>query len=169
MAQPKKQAAKKRKTKASKPSTREALNELRTTLTRGVVLTRERINETLDDAVRRGRMTRDDAEELGASLVGIGRRQAQDMLADVEQLLGTGRKRTSEGTDALVRQFDRARRSAGLGPTFPILGYDDLTAAQVQGRLSDLSPAELRKVRDYERRNANRKSVLDSVGTKLEK
>jgi hypothetical protein len=37
----------------------------------------------------------------------------------------------------------------------------------VQGRLDALTPAELRKVRDYERRNANRKSVLDAIESKL--
>ena len=67
----------------------------------------------------------------------------------------------------MLAQADRARRAAGIGPSFPITGYDDLTAAQVQGRLDDLSPAELRKVRDYERRHANRKSVLSTVGKKL--
>jgi hypothetical protein len=51
----------------------------------------------------------------------------------------------------------------GVGPTFPIAGYDDLTAAQVTGRLEGLGPADLRKVRDYERRHANRKTVLESV------
>ena len=34
-------------------------------------------------------------------------------------------------------------------------------------RLTDLTAAELRKVRDYERRNANRKTVLNSIETKL--
>ena len=62
---------------------------------------------------------------------------------------------------------DRARRTAGIGPSFPILGYDDLTAAQVQGRLDGLTPAELRKVRDYEKRNANRKSVLSAIESSL--
>jgi hypothetical protein len=175
MAQPKKQASarkrpakpRKRAPKAEKASTREALTELRTTLTRGVVLTRERINETLEDAVRRGRMTRDDAEELAASLVGVGRRQAQDLLGDIETALGTGKRRTAERTDKLVRRVDRARRAAGLPPTFPILGYDDLTAAQVNDRLADLSAPELRKVRDHERRNANRKSVLAAIDKAL--
>jgi len=165
-------AAKKPAQRKSKASARaaisdasllESLAQLRETLTRGVVLTRDRINETLEDAVRRGRMTRDDAEELAANLVGIGRRQAQELLNDVEQLLGNSRRRTSERTDALVRQVDKARRAAGLGPTFPILGYDDLTAAQVAERLADLEPADLRKVRDHERRNANRKSVLTAI------
>lgn len=165
-----KRAAPRRKASASAVSDatlRESIAELRATLTRGVVLTRERINETLEDAVRRGRMTREDAEELGASLVGFGRRGALDLLADVEGLLDEGRRRTAESTDAIVRQVDKARRVAGLGPTFPIIGYDDLTAAQVAERLSDLAPAELRKVRDHERRNANRKSVLTAVDRAL--
>jgi hypothetical protein len=67
----------------------------------------------------------------------------------------------------VLAQADRARRVAGIGPAFPITRYDDLTAAQVQSRLGGLSPAELRKVRDYEKRNANRKSVLDAIETKL--
>jgi hypothetical protein len=54
-----------------------------------------------------------------------------------------------------------------MGPSFPILGYDELTAGQVTSRLADLAPAELRKVRDYEKRNANRKSVLNAVAGKL--
>ena len=60
----------------------------------------------------------------------------------------------------IVREVDRARRATGIGSNFPVSGYDDLTAAQVGERLGDLTPPELRKVRDYERRNANRKSVL---------
>jgi polyhydroxyalkanoate synthesis regulator phasin len=154
-------------TSANEVTLRESLAELRATLTRGVVLTRERINETLEDAVRRGRMTREDAEDLAASLVGGGRRQAQELLADIETLLGRVPRRTVERTDAIVRQVDRARRAAGLGPAFPILGYDDLTAAQVAERLVDLSPPELRKVRDHERRNANRKSVLTALDRAL--
>ncbi|MDX6640751.1 MAG: hypothetical protein QOF12_1762 [Solirubrobacteraceae bacterium] len=159
--------AAKGRAEANEASLRDSLLALRDTLTRGIILTRERIAETLEDAVRRGRMTREDAEELTASLVGLGRRQAQDLLADVETILDSSRRRTSERTDAIVRQVDRARRAAGLGPTFPILGYNELTAAQVAERLSDLSSAELRKVRDHERRDANRKSVLTAIDRAL--
>ena len=159
---PKPKSTRKRRTSTSAASQASA-SSLREALTRGIVLTRERIDQTLDDAVRRGRITRGDAEELGASLIGLGRRQAQELLDDVEQVLGRSRKRTSESTDAIVRRVDTARRAAGIGPVFPVLNYDELTAAQVAERLPDLSPAELRKVRDYERRNANRKSVLTAI------
>lgn len=141
-----------------------------------VVLTTERIQEILDDAAERGRVTRSDANELAAQLISRGRQQTDQLLSDVERVIGFGRQqltpatrgaRWSESIDLLVRSADRARRSVGVGQTFPILGYDDLTAAQVQARLEGLAPAELRRVREYERRHANRKSVLEAIDKSL--
>ena len=170
---------------------RRNLAAVRDLLARGVVITGDRIQEAMDDAVKRGRMTRDDAEELVQGLVARGRKQTEDMLAEIERLLNRGRgrvetsasdtrKRTrsrvesavgaarkAPGTDRALREVDRARRVAGLGSSFPITGYDDLTAAQVTERIGGLSKPELRKVRDHERRNANRKSVLSAVEKKL--
>jgi polyhydroxyalkanoate synthesis regulator phasin len=142
-----------------------------------VVLTRERIQEVLDDAASRGRVTRSDANELAAELVNRGRQQTDQLIADVERLFGRGRQplgsaavraRRSESLDLLLRSADRARRTVSPGESFPILGYDELTAAQVQTRLDGLSPAELRRVRDYERRHANRKSVLAAIDKHLD-
>ena len=144
-----------------------------------MMVSRDRIQEVLDDAVRRGRVTRDDANDMVSDLVRRGRRQTDDLMKDLEQLLGRGREQLEDaGADArkratrarrqppvdrVLREVDRGRRAAGLPPSFPVLGYDDLSAAQIADRLEDLSPAELRKVRDYERRNANRKSVLTAI------
>jgi polyhydroxyalkanoate synthesis regulator phasin len=141
-----------------------------------VVLSRERIQEVLDDAAERGRVTRSDANELVGELVNRGRQQTEQLLSDAERVLGRGRQqlgaatsraRRSESLDLLLRSADRARRTVGTGQPFPILGYDELTAAQVQGRLGGLAPAELRRVRDYERRHANRKSVLAAIDKQL--
>ena len=134
-----------------------------------VMLTSERIQEVMDDAVERGRMTRADAEELMDTLIKRGRRTTEDFLADLEQLVGsaTTAARRSKPADRMHRAVDRARRATGVGPAFPILNYDDLTAAQITDRLGELTPAELRKVRDYERRHGNRKSVLQAIESKL--
>ena len=141
-----------------------------------VMITRERIQDTLDEAAERGRVTRDDANELVAELFRRGRAQTDDVLADIEGLLDRGRSqletatkraRRTEPVDRIVRTADQARRKVGVGPAFPILGYDDLTAGQVDDRLGGLSPAQLRKVRDYERRHANRKSVLAAIEREL--
>ena len=56
----------------------------------------------------------------------------------------------------------------GSADEFPIGGYDDLTAAQIVARLDGLEGAELRRVRDYERRNANRKTVLAALDARLD-
>jgi hypothetical protein len=108
---------------------------------RGVLtITRERLQDTLDDAVRRGRMTRDDASDLLAEIL----------------------RRAVSAPAGMVRLVTGASDDA-----FPIDEYDDLTAAQVVAQLGDLDTAELRRVRDYERRNANRKTVLAAVEAKL--
>lgn len=57
-----------------------------------------------------------------------------------------------------------ARRASG---GMPIAGYDDLTAVEITKRLKDLTPAQLRKVRDYEAGHGKRKSVLNAVERKL--
>jgi len=141
-----------------------------------VMLTRDRIQDTLDEFAARGRMTRDDANELVAELVRRGREQTDDFVGDLEQLLDRGRDqleaatkkaRRTDPVDRIVRTADRARRTVGVGPPFPILGYDDLTAGQVTDRLGGLTAPELRKVRDYERRHANRKTVLEAIETAL--
>jgi polyhydroxyalkanoate synthesis regulator phasin len=161
-----------------------------------VMISRERIEGALDEVVKRGRMTRDDATQLGQALFTVGRQQTDDVMKDLEQLLGRGRTRIESRTetvrdrsveaargarnragsataaarkaaDPLLAQADRARRAAGVGPSFPITGYDDLTSAQISARLAGLTPAELRKVRDYERRRGNRKSVLEAVEAAL--
>jgi hypothetical protein len=119
-----------------------------------VVITRARLQEVFDEAVERGRITRGDAADLVSDVLARGRGQADDLFAELEQLLGRA-------------PIEAARRVTGLGPEFPITGYDDLTAAEVVAELDGMSDANLRKVREYERANANRKTVLGAVERKL--
>ena len=143
------------------------LTALRDTLRKGVVLTAEGVKATLDDAVKRGRITRKDATELSQSLLSSGRSQADGFRSDLEQLLGRGRDRAAHSGDRVLKEVDRARRRVGVGPSFPITRYDELNASQVVSRLKDLTPAQLRKVRDHEKRHDNRKSVLTAIEKQL--
>lgn len=118
-----------------------------------VLLTRRHIEEVLDDAVARGRMTRADAQDMVQSLLSRSARATDDLLADIERMLG-GRG-------------DSLDTPAAGGGSQPIPDYDNLSAAQVQDRLDGLTPAELRKLRDYEARHANRKTVLDKINRAL--
>jgi polyhydroxyalkanoate synthesis regulator phasin len=143
-----------------------------------VLISRDRIEEVLGEAVDQGRVTARDAQRITSGLVKRGQRQTSDVLKDLENLLDRGRSevesRTSDARGKAVRraspalaQADRVRRAAGVGPNFPITGYDELTATQIKSRLGTLTPAELRKVRDHERRTAKRKTVLDAIESKL--
>ncbi len=135
----------------------ESIGSVAEQLVRGLVnprdvlmLTRDRIQETLDEAASRGRVTRKDANDLVAELVRRGRAERDDLVSNFEQLVDRGRgqieaatkrARRAEPVDRLVRGADRARRTVGVGPSFPILGYDDLNANQVQSRLSESEQA----------------------------
>ena len=137
-----------------------------------LMLTRGHIQEAMDDAAARGRVTRKDANDLVTELVRRGRGQGNDLVKEIESLLGkagaaTKRARGSDPVDRIVRGADRARRAAGVGPSFPILGYDDLNAAQVQSRIKELKKPEQRKVLTYERKHANRKSVVGALEKSL--
>jgi hypothetical protein len=173
MPQPK-QKARASSTRQRKPPERQPdetlatrLAALREAMTRAVMLPTDGLRDALDDAVRRGRITRSDAEDLYQSLLAAGRRQIETVLTDLEQLLGRSRGASRE---RVMREVDRAKRATALvggTPSFPIPDYDDLAAAQITGQLDALSPAELRQVREYERRHANRKTVLAAVERKL--
>jgi hypothetical protein len=137
------------KTTSAREQLRRVLNPLDL-----VIITRVRLQEVVDEAVERGRITRGDAADLVTDVLARGRSQADDLLAELEQLLGRA-------------PLEAARRVTGLGPEFPITGYDDLTAAEVVVELDGMSDSDLRKVRAYERANANRKTVLGAVERKL--
>jgi polyhydroxyalkanoate synthesis regulator phasin len=138
-----------RKTMTAREQLRRVINPLDL-----VVITRVRLQEVFDEAVERGRITRGDAADLVSDVLARGRSQAEDLLAELDQLLSRA-------------PIEAARRVTGLGPEFPITGYDDLTAAEVVAELDGMSDADLRKVREYERANANRKTVLGAIERKL--
>jgi polyhydroxyalkanoate synthesis regulator phasin len=149
----------------------------------------ERGRVTADDAqdlaaglIQRGRRQTNDVLKDLEQLLGRGRDEIEGRTSDarragtdaarrarqqVEGAAGRARSRATRAADPAVAQADRIRRAARVGPSFPITGYEDLTAGQVQSRLGALTPAELRKVRDYERRHGNRKSVLNAIESRL--
>ena len=179
-----------RRPKASRSAERPDKNieAFRDALEKSITLPRERIQEVVDDAVKRGRMTRDDANELVSKLVSRGRKQSEELVKDLEALLDQARKQVERQTTKARRQVkgtagkvarqardaadeplaraDSVRRKAGVG-SFPITGYDELTAVQIGKRLGGLSKPELRKVRTYEKNNKARKSILGKIDKAL--
>jgi polyhydroxyalkanoate synthesis regulator phasin len=128
---------------------------------------RKQTNDVLRDLEQLMGRGRDRIEGRTAGARRAGTDAARGARRQVEGAARGARTRAVKAADPVLSRADRVRRAAGVGPNFPVTGYDDLTATQIQSRLTGLTPAELRKVRDYERRNANRKSVLNSIETKL--
>jgi hypothetical protein len=132
-----------------------------------VLLTPKQIGDVLEDAVERGRMTRRDAQETIQSLLDKGTRQTESLRSDVERLVGRSGADLGKGAGRAGGARKRGGRQKSAAEQLPIVGYDELSATRVQDKLDGLTPAELRKLRDYERRHANRKTVLDAIGRKL--
>lgn len=165
-----------------------SIEAFRDALERSVMLSRDRIQEVVDDAVKHGPLTRKDANELVSKLMSRGRQQSDDVLRDLERLLDQMRRefgtrsssarrrvgRTAERAaraardvaDPALAEADKLRRRAGVGKS-PITAYDQLTAAQIKARLTDLSRPELRKVRTQEERGKARKTVLAEIDKRL--
>jgi hypothetical protein len=76
-------------------------------------------------------------------------------------------------TDLLYTPFAYYRQGLRLDEnqvedaTFPIAGYDGMNVKEIGERLEGLSAAEIRKVREYEKRNKNRETLIEQFDRKL--
>jgi uncharacterized protein YjbJ (UPF0337 family) len=86
------------------------------------------------------------------------RANAKDELAREEERSEQQRARTEHKAEE-VAHLEHDPESEHL----PIRDYDRLNAEEVNERLVGLSPPELDRVADYERRHQNRKTVLDRI------
>jgi polyhydroxyalkanoate synthesis regulator phasin len=163
----------------------QSVQAFREALEKSITISRERLQEVIDDAVRRGRMSRGDAEEMMGRLVSRGREQADDLLSQLDRILSQvreapararqqvgdraeqARKRAVGAVDKPLASADRMRRAARV-PGFPISAYDQLSIRQIDRRLQELSRAELRRVREYERRKKARAGLLRALDRKLQ-
>jgi hypothetical protein len=53
------------------------------------------------------------------------------------------------------------------GGGFPIPNYDELNVVEVWDRLDGLTAAQIREIREYEKRNKNRESLIEQFDRKL--
>jgi hypothetical protein len=76
-------------------------------------------------------------------------------------------------TDLLYAPFVYYRQGLRLiegevdNATFPIAGYDEMNVKEIGERLEGLSAAEIRRVREYEKRNKNRETLIEQFDRKL--
>ena len=68
---------------------------------------------------------------------------------------------------AYYKQGLRLVESEMSGAAFPITGYDELNVKEIGDRLDSLSAVEIRTVREYEKRNKNRETLIEQFDRKL--
>jgi polyhydroxyalkanoate synthesis regulator phasin len=101
------------------------------------------------------------------NLVVLTRARLQEV---VDEMVERGRITRGDAADLVADLLARGRSQPDeplADLELPIARYDDLTAAEVAAELDGMSEAELRKVREYEKANANRKTVLGAIERRL--
>jgi hypothetical protein len=68
---------------------------------------------------------------------------------------------------AYYRQGLRLVEGEIASVTFPIAGYDEMNVREIGDRLEGLSAAEIRAVREHEKRNKNRETLIEQFDRKL--
>jgi hypothetical protein len=80
-----------------------------------------------------------------------------------------------EGFETATRNVegvtDVTRKTTTVGAVrtnggFPIAGYDEMTVAEISEKLDKLSAEELKWVKDYEKRNKNRDTLIEQIDRK---
>jgi len=78
-------------------------------------------------------------------------------------VLGTVTDATSRTVDAATGSVQRTAEAA----TFPIPGYDEMNVEEISARVDGLTDDQVRRLRDYEKANENRKTLIERFDSKL--
>jgi hypothetical protein len=122
--------------------------------------------EVLDGTVREVRHQAKSNRALTQELVERAERQRGAYQTLVEQsvdaymdLLYAPLSYYKEGLRVVEGELERA--------TFPIVGYDELNVGEIAKYIDALTAAQIREVREYEKRHKNRETLIEQFDRKL--
>ncbi len=99
---------------------------------------------------------------------------ARQGLEATEQVVRQGLRvaqEATEHTDEVLRHTEKATKKAELrSAVFGALktaNYEELTVDEISGRLEGLTTEELGKVREYEKKNKNRETLIEQIDRKI--
>jgi hypothetical protein len=80
-------------------------------------------------------------------------------------------EQAADKTEEILRQTEEATREAELVTAVQgalgVVDYESLNVGDVSKKLDGLSTAELKKVREYEKRNKNRETLIEQIDRKI--
>jgi hypothetical protein len=97
----------------------------------------------------------------------------QESVQDLQHKSERSARRVQEATQQPQRTAaeETARVIESTAPpgnsSLPILGYDEKKVGEITSRLDALTDEQLRRVRDYERRNKNRETLVREIDAKI--
>src|SRR5215204_1010734 len=111
----------------------------------------------------------------GSYVSGQAQQQQQTFQQQAEQQQQAFQQMVQESTNAFMQMFNIPLSYAEEGlqmaqkatSEVPIEGYDEMNVSEVAQQLDNLSADELQRVRDYERRNKDRETVLGQIDQRI--
>jgi hypothetical protein len=76
-------------------------------------------------------------------------------------------KTVANSTQKTVETVTKGTEEIAETVTFPIAGYDEMNVAEISERLEGLSADELNRVREYEKRNKGRDTLIGQIDRKI--
>jgi hypothetical protein len=73
----------------------------------------------------------------------------------------------AEQTEETIRQTEEAELQAAVLGALKAEDYNELTVEEISSKLDDLSVEDLKKVREYEKRNNDRSTLIEEIDHKL--
>jgi ferritin-like metal-binding protein YciE len=116
-----------------------------------------------DEALGEAEELVDDAREASRTAASRTRSTARKATASARRTARSAEKPAARSTRTASTSSSSSSSSSSANGAQPIAGYDDLNANEVNAKLSDLTPAQLRKVEDYEKSHAKRTTVLERI------
>ncbi len=99
---------------------------------------------------------------------------AQQGLKATEQVTRQGLRvaeEAAEQTEEVLRQTEKATKKAELRTTvfgaLKTTNYDELTVDDISKRIEGLSTKELEKIREFEKQNKNRETLIEQIDRKI--
>src|SRR5215208_6137065 len=100
---------------------------------------------------------------------------SQQWMQQAQQQQQTFQQQAQESTNTFMQMFNIPLSYAQEGlqsaqratAEVPIEGYDEMNVSEVAQQLDSLSADELQRVRDYERRNKNRETLLGQIDQRI--
>lgn len=92
---------------------------------------------------------------------------AWEKLSPEEREATENKKREGSKKGEQYVENTRVAREARKEAAVPIAGYDELNVEEIKDELEGLSEDELKKVRSYEKKHKNRKTLLEQLDRKI--